>query len=53
LNKTLHGGIKIGRHASPGIPPKDTKVIVGKVSDAGYNHATPGSASSKPIEKIN
>ncbi|KAI8584533.1 hypothetical protein K450DRAFT_216781 [Umbelopsis ramanniana AG] len=52
LNKTLPGGIKIGRHASPGIPPKDTKVIVGKVADAGYNHASPGSASSKSIEQI-
>jgi hypothetical protein len=53
VNKTIHGGIKIGRHASPGVPPKDTKLILTKVADGGYNHASPGSATSKSIEKIN
>lgn len=53
LNKTIAGGIKIGRHASPGVPPKDTKLILTKVADGGYNHASAGASTSKPIEKIN
>jgi hypothetical protein len=52
LNKKLSNGITVGQHASPGIPPTDKKIIIGKVPDAGYNHASPGAAPSQPDKKI-